>query len=375
MVELLVALLFTSLLMAGMATVFKTSLSTFYTSGEKLSSLRRNRLALDLLADDLNNAGMYLVDPSSPPTVSSTNQAFYITPSDASAWTGTGVTQGGDQVFFYMDDPLPFEGSLFKAGTSSAAIRTAAEQVQDEVQDVAADHTYTIECGDEAYAKLVASGMYFILRDQFHPFYVSGTPTLDGSKVTVVAGADPNTQFTGRGSSDAPSLGRPLSNVGVVFMRPAQMVRYSIQMRQLDPNSAVGIPCLVRDQGNYATTGFTASGASQIIAENVTGFRAYLSADSGQHWVGGSAYDNHTWADLRTAIDNQLATIGRPGFTSTQGKDDWFRSIPVVLRLDVTTRTATQRGDYATGATPALAYKEQTQSVVLLPRHFGLSMQ
>ena len=374
MVELLVALLFTSLLMAGMATVFKTSLSTFYTSGEKLSSLRRNRLALDLIADDLNNAGMYLLDLSTPPPVTSANQAFYVTPSASSSWTGTGVTQGGDQLFFYMDEPLPFEGKISATGTSTAAFRTAAQLVEAEAQAGAADRTFTIECGDPAYASQVKSGQAFILKDFWEVGYVSGTPTYDDKKVTILAGADPNVAISGRGGSGLPSRNLHVDQAGVVFVRRGQMVRYSIQMRQLDPKSTTGLPCLVRDQGDYSGAGFVASGNSQIIAENVTGFRVFLSADAGQNWVGGSAYNDHTWADLRSGLDTQLATAGRPGYTSTQGLDQWFRSIPIAVRVDVTTRTATQRGEYATGTTPTLAFKEQTQSLVMLPRHFGLSM-
>ena len=45
LVELLVALAFTMFLMAGMANIYKSSLSTFYTSGESVSSARRNRMA------------------------------------------------------------------------------------------------------------------------------------------------------------------------------------------------------------------------------------------------------------------------------------------------------------------------------------------
>ena len=83
LVEMLVALVFTGILMAGMATVFKTSLSTFYTSGEQLSSARRNRMSIDLLGDDLNAACMYLLDPSVPPAVVATNPPFYILPNMA----------------------------------------------------------------------------------------------------------------------------------------------------------------------------------------------------------------------------------------------------------------------------------------------------
>jgi hypothetical protein len=44
------------------------------------------------------------------------------------------------------------------------------------------------------------------------------------------------------------------------------------------------------------------------------------------------------------------------------------------VRLDVTTRTAVKRSEYS--ATPLVntAYKDYTQSLVIVPRHFGLTM-
>ena len=80
LVELLVALVFTMVLMAGMANVYKASLTTYYTSGESLSSARRNRMSVDLLVDDLNTACMYLTDLSVPPTVSAAVPPIYILP-------------------------------------------------------------------------------------------------------------------------------------------------------------------------------------------------------------------------------------------------------------------------------------------------------
>ena len=62
LVELLVAVLFIGILMAGMANVFKSSVNTMATSSEGISSNRRNRMSIDLLYDDLNIAGLYITD-------------------------------------------------------------------------------------------------------------------------------------------------------------------------------------------------------------------------------------------------------------------------------------------------------------------------
>ncbi|MFZ1613787.1 MAG: hypothetical protein WAT51_06420, partial [Holophaga sp.] len=125
MVELLVALVFTTILMAGLASVFKASLSTFYTSGEILSSARRNRMSIDLLGDDLNTAAMYLTDLSVPPPVVPTNPPFYIIPNVLIAGAGTSDPQRTDELYFYLDQPVPFEANLGIA----APQQTAAELV------------------------------------------------------------------------------------------------------------------------------------------------------------------------------------------------------------------------------------------------------
>ncbi|WP_005033773.1 PilW family protein [Holophaga foetida] len=370
LVELLVALVFTMMLMAGMAAVFKSSLSTFYTSGEKLSSSRRNRMSIDLLSDDLNNAGMYLVDLSTPPSVASTNPPFWINPSKVTDWNGTGVTQGADQLLFYTDEPLPFEGELDMTGSTS---KSAPELVVEEASAAQTDFTYKVDCRESAYAKQVKVGDLFILKDSWEVGYISSV-TATGASVTLVAGADPNVGITGRGGSGLPSRANHLDGTRVVFVHPGQMVRYSIERLKLDPAVPDGIPCLVRDQGGYATGGFTANGTRQIITENVSGFRVYLSADSGNTWIGGPSYDDKTWADMRSALDSQLQTAGRTDYKSTASSEHWFRSIPVLVRVDVTTRTATQRTEFSDASTPTLAYKEQTQSLVMVPRHFGLTM-
>lgn len=366
MVELLVALVFTMILMAGMASVFKASLSAYVTSGEKLSSIRRNRMGLDLIADDLNNAGMYLTDLVNPPSVSSSNPPLRIVPNPS---TITGVTQGADELYFYMDEPLPFEGTI---ASSSSSSKSASELVAAESAASSTDYTFTIECGESAYARMVAAGQVLIFKDSWEIGYVSATPTVSGSTVTVVLGSDSSSSITGSGTSGLPTKANHLKGSQVLFVKPAQLVKYSVQTLQLDPASSSGLPCLVRDQGAYSTSGFTAdSSERQIVTENVTGFRVYMSVNSGQTWIGGSSYSG--WSAIRSALDTALTTYGRADYQTTESTEHWFRAIPVLMRLDVTTRTARQRTEYASTAGTS-AYKEETRSVVMVPRHFGLAM-
>lgn len=378
LVELLVALVFTMVLMAGMANVYKASLSAFYTSGESISSGRRNRMSVDLLVEDLNKAGMFLTDLSTPPAVSEAMPAFHILPNMPVADHGENDPDITDELYFYVDQPLPFEGTLSSASTQKAA----AELVAAETALTDADNTYTFDCDSATYANQVAVGQVLILKDTWEAVSILSV-TCSGSSAKVVTGPMPNASITGSGAAAPASRVRHLAGSRVVLIQPAQMVRYRIQMLQLDPGSATGIPCLVRDQGDYSSTAFTASQAQQIIAENVAGFAVYLSSNGGKSWAGldpvidakaiYSGYDEGWDTGIRTELDAQLLTSGRPGARTTRIGPTWFRTIPVLVRVDITTRTATRRSEYAANPS-AVAYRLQTQSLVLVPRHSGLAM-
>lgn len=377
LVEMLVALVFTMILMAGMAAVFKTSLSTFYTSGEILSSARRNRMSVDLLGDDLNAACMYLTDLSVPPTVGSSNPPFYILPNMPIA--GTAAAQNdpltADQLFFYMDQPLPFEGTLNDPTPQPTAVGATP---------ATADVTFNVTCPSEEYALQVRKDQIVLFKDAWEASTITSDPEVTGKVVTIVAGADPNAGITGTGSTGIPKFWH-LPNSGVVFIRPAQMIRYSVVMLQLNPSNTHGIPCLVRDQGNYDGSTFMPNQSQQIITENVSGFKVYLSATGSDNtattWAGlglpatttGFAAGWDATTGIRGLLDTQLASSGRPDYKTTRGSEHWFRSIPTLVRVDVTTRTATQRTEYATAANTA-AFKNLTQSLIFVPRHSGLTM-
>ncbi len=165
LVEMLVALVFTMILMAGMATVFKSSLTTFYTAGEKLASVRRNRSAIDLLYEDLNAAGMFLTDLSAPPSnLSTNNPAFYILPNMLIAGATADGPATADELYFYFDQPLAFEATLISAGDGTDSARTAAELVLAQEAQQASDNTFRIECRDAVYADSIHVGQQFIGR-------------------------------------------------------------------------------------------------------------------------------------------------------------------------------------------------------------------
>jgi prepilin-type N-terminal cleavage/methylation domain-containing protein len=377
LVEMMVALLFVGLLMAGMSTVFRSSVRTFYTAGEKLSNVRRSLSSVDLLYDDLNSAGMFLNDLANPPDgLSDTAPAFYILPNQPIDNPAPDGPATADELYFYLDQPLSFEGSLSVA--SGSTVKVASELVNDADGKLgAADTTYTVECGDPAYASQVKTGQVMIFKDFWEKVRLSQV-TQSGSKVTITLAGDPNAGITGVGRETGASNQKHLNGTGIIFYQPAQMVRYRVVMRALDPQSAAGIPCLVREQAAYDPTGFPATADSQVVTENVQGFKVYLSADSGRTWAGfGKTYsglDQGWTSGIQAELNDQLKTSGRAGFTTTANNLVWFRSIPALVRADITTRTAAKRSEYQKPGATGAAFNTVTQSLVLVPRHFGLPL-
>ncbi|MFZ4514149.1 MAG: PilW family protein, partial [Geothrix sp.] len=174
LVELLVALVFTMVLMAGMANVYKASLSAFYTSGESISSTRRNRMSVDLLVEDLNQAGMFLTDLASAPPVTEAMPVFLILPNMPVTGHGDNDPLATDELYFYQDQPLPFEGTLASGGTQLSAIELVARGTA----VATADTSYTLDCGSAAYASQVAIGQVLVFKDAWQALTItSATPS------------------------------------------------------------------------------------------------------------------------------------------------------------------------------------------------------
>ncbi|MCL1909096.1 MAG: prepilin-type N-terminal cleavage/methylation domain-containing protein [Holophagaceae bacterium] len=394
LVELMVALVFTLVLMAGLASVFRASISSFYTSGESTSSVRRNRLSIDLLAEDINMAGMYLTDMALLPYTVPNTPPFFIIPNVPVANAGDGDPQTTDELYFYLDEPLPFEGELLEA-PAGAEQQTASDMVLSGASVIATPARYMISCLSNDYARMVEHGYFAIFKDFWEAIYIDSVTPI-GPNVLITTAPTPNVGVTGSGSSGVASrvfhLERAGGNpgAGVLFVRPAQMIKYKIEMVRLDPDPEKpnGDPCLVRYKNDYPATGLgfdEATAERQIVTENVSGFKVYLSANGGRNWAGeavsyaGNASGLVGWgmsptsAGIRSEIDTQLAVVGRPGHRDTRDSDHWFRSIPLLVRVDVTTRTAAKRVEFSAGHDD-LQFREVTQSTIFVPRHFGLTM-
>jgi len=404
LVELMVALVFTLVLMAGLATVFKHSLGVFVTSGERVSSSRRNRTASDMIYDDLNAAGMLLaslaeygkITQEESRTLNSTTPAFQIIPNVA--YTGADVTSPNnvaDQLFLYYDDPFPFEGIQKVGGAGTSELVAGGASGEGAALPTALAFTFSF--GDAQQASAVET------EQAISPLVIiSRTSAASPMKVKTLARSGSQISLT----VDSSRAFGSSTDTTALFVKPGRYVRYSIQPKSLDPsNAAATIPCLVRDEQVYSNVAgsanpFAATVASSIVTDNVVGFQVMVSVDGGVSWAndpndiaqrsGGAITAANpgishtkwaTWANISALLNANTALTGRPG--PNNKVDDskfWFKDIPVLVRVDITTRAALSRGEYLKNApytimlgADGVPYKIQTQSVVIVPRHFGLS--
>ncbi|HJW72678.1 MAG TPA: hypothetical protein VJ486_07445 [Geothrix sp.] len=369
LVELLVALVFTALLMAGMAGVFQSSVRTFAAVNETMGAQRTNRWALDQVSDDISQAGLIFPDRPLPAMVmTGAESLFSITPdapvvgvtrvSDTNPSSTESETILADVFQYFTDVPLPISGTWAVDTAGDAALPPDRA-------------TINFNPGSN-FTDLQADDVMIILDSGENGKWES--PLITGPSNPVVWDTNPVSiaNFTlasiAGGIAHAHNQGVP-----VYFIRPAQLVRYSVQAVSLDPaNVGVKLPCLVRQQANYPTGGNVAwaNVSSQIVAENVQGFRVDVSFDGGKTWARTTGSPS-TWGAIQANANAQLAAVGLPGLNSItdSANPDWFRSIGCIMRVDITTRAPIRRDDYS--ATPgARAYRTRTQTLMISPRNF-----
>jgi len=350
LVELLVALVFTGILMAGMATVFKSSINVFSTSGERMGSHRRNRATIDLLSDDLNNAAQFLTQMDSIPAwVSLTQPCFAITP-------GTSFT-ASDQLVMAYDEVVPCDatatfGNMVNQDqmVSTGALSTALP-------------TLTLTFADLDQAKLLKQGQFIIFKDAYEPKVVGNVGTPTSTSVTVPLDATMTDAKGAATGNTGASFSVVHGTTKALIVNSQQTITYRIETRQLDPENAAGIPCLIRDQ----------NGTTTIVAENVNRIKVAVSLDQGVSWYPNlGAQEVLDWSGITAKINSYLATNGRQNFQTINGLASWVREVPMLVRVDVTTLTSKARSDYSADG-QSLQKKEMTQSLILMPRYFGLS--
>ncbi|BDU73370.1 PilW family protein [Mesoterricola silvestris] len=381
LVELLVAMLFTSILMAGLAGVFRSSINTFATASESLASARRNRLSLDMLQEDLNQAGMFLENLTLLPQLTLNNPGFYILPNqpvrndaDANVAAGGTLPTTADELYIYMDSALSAEATLLDR------IPGLDEFVAGGGVMPATPLTFRISFDDPEVAKQVAGGQFVVFKDWYRSKLITSV-TLAGSVVTVTPDPNPQVTVPGCGASYYDKFPHPATSPVVVVNR-GRMVRYRIKAKALDPSGTL-VPCLVREELPYNPSGNAATPTSifpvgtpdQVIAEEVSALKVYLSGNMGASWAG----DGLTASDFATGWTSGILTALQGQFTngaSILNDPTWFRANPALVKIDLTTRTPTKRAEYlADGSTNVTqGYKDRRQSLVILPRHFGLTL-
>jgi hypothetical protein len=214
-----------------------------------------------------------------------------------------------------------------------------------------------------------ARGDWFVLRDGSrteYGFFASAAG--EGGVVSVMDQAS----YQSLSASSNMANGAGMMNfahatgASVMVMRPMQMIRYSIQNRNLDPaDPSAVLPCLMRQQTDYVPSGtidWTAVPFT-LISENVTSLRVDMSVDGGVNWARGTATN---WAGIKAAINGKLPTSNQLVDT-----EFWFKRIPVLFRVDLKSRTATARSEYSSNG-KSLAFKEKAMVLMIVPRNFAL---
>lgn len=388
LIELLIALVFISFLMAGMLRIYGSAIQGFSAANESVKAQRDNRASMESLEDDISQAGFVFPNATNPipfsvdstsgqnPLMILPSQTLTVRmPDPSNPFALQPVeTITYDELQFTTDQPLPLYAHLTALPTSNGAV--------------------TVQFTQGGFADLRGGDMIVMLdgpgRQQMDVAAVDPSVPASGTAGTIpLSGASGQVATTGGFGSGGGGLLRLQHPVGseMMFIRPGQVIRYAILPLTLDPsNAAATVPCLVRDQAPYPTNGlrivWPAAGAvlpagysRTVVAENVTGLRFDISVDQGKTWTRGA-----NWAATVTNLDAALAALAaanpQAGYATAADNPSapaWYRKAPVLFRADVTTRTVLKRTDYSATANTA-AYRTRTQTLLLQPRNFGLGI-
>lgn len=370
LIEMLVAVMFIGILTAGMLRIYSVNLTGFQRVNDSIASQRRGRWALASLQDDVSSIGYFAYVGFNAPgagdfsVVSGTQEPLMILPSpttvyvtgpdltNPSALVRTSLTPSPDELQYVSDIALPIQATLAAITTSGLNVNRQSGALED------------LRDGD----------IVSILDDQFEQFYVAAAGTGGNNVVADLVKTDVNQNI----NSGAYPVIRPggKTHFGappLAFYRPKMVTRYSIQALPWDPsNSAITIPCLVRQQTPYPIGGAAVAWGAvpvEVIAENIEGFRVDISFDGGGHWTREGAT---SWDDMAGRINSALAPLGATG-TPTRDINNplWFRTYPFLIRMDVVSRSAVPKAE---AGSPVAAYVRRTQTLMVSPRNFGLPL-
>lgn len=400
LVELLVALVFTAILTTGMLRIFASSVSGFYTQQESLGLQRASRFALNLVEEEVIQAGylfpprnlrgeLAVGTPAAQPPVLLQQTDYQPVWSDPN---GTTVTLDKvDELQFVQDLNLEVEGTF-----AADAAEGAAEAL------------VSIPSGKATLDKYLGSSdhplVMVMLDSQIHQVDMVRIKSISsGGKVTL----DPNSSGLDafgneRGGGFFSGIFNNLHKKGApcTFIAPLRVVRYAVVPRALDPADPKHmIPCLVRQTAPLVKNSIfkplmdqTApdqdpSWTEQILVEGVSGLKVDLSIDGGKTFLRYNADGTlkggmDTWANVYGGLDAAIKSA-LPGTSvlashTSKGLGDtldpmWTNYLSVTFRLDVETRTRLARAEYAANqATPTPAFRTRTVTMMISPKNYAL---
>ena len=398
LIEMMVALLFISILMAGMLRVYATTIASFASNQDALNTNREKRWAITRIQDDIQMGGYFFPLRTLPGYVSVNtatgqnalmilpDQTITVSAYDTATSTSTNETIRFDEVQFVSDTPIQVQAQLSAATTLPGSCSLTV--LSGTLADVkVGDFMIVMDSGYESVKVLSISGT---------------TVTLDTSATVE------QDQSTGAATGVNAGFHNLTHQIGadVVFVRPLQVFRYTVLPMALDPaNASATIPCLVRDQANYPSTGsritwpvatanaaaLTLAGVTRtVVAEGVAGqptsvvsapfpvtnyaLRFDVSVDNGTTWERtGSGTSPVDWPAIATNLDTRLASVGIVPYKSVTSPTNpiWYRYIPVLFRFDLTARSSVQR--QGINDTNSRSYRYRSQSLMISPRNFSLA--
>lgn len=335
LVELMVALAVTGVLMAGLTQVFASTVSNLHASSDLNNAQRRNRWMMDRLSDDLKMAGH--TDGMSVPLTDMQEPPFLVIP-------GGSAEQPLDTLQLFSNQPLE-EGAL--TGTLAPGADT---------------FSVTPDGSNELH---VRQGDWFFMKDGERS-EVGFVQAVLGTSITMMDSSQLQASHAGQVMDQGSGRMAFSHETGarVFFLRPLQLVRYSIQDQSVDPgNPDVKVPCLVRQETVYEGSSVNWSKVpTSVLATQAHALRVDLSADAGKTWV---RSDAKTWAAMRDAVNAKLAASN-----TILDTELWFKRVPLLIRVDLTARTATSRTEFAAKAAET-AFGLRTQTLMVAPRNFA----
>lgn len=368
--------------MAGIANVFKNSINIFKNTNETINIQRNHRFALEMLFDDLSQAGLMFPERLLPSflTDSAANGGeplFSIIPDKLVNHKGEGenginYSAGSenlkaDEITFFMDEPLNINGKLARSIIGES---------------------FTIEKANPAPTEALISfsqGNENKLRQGDLIVLMDGDGERGNWEFAMVAGStnpiifETNQDNLGKYCDGNINVGIVLSHkqgVPILFIRPSQLIRYSVKYIFSDKSKKQGaLPCLVRQQMDYPSNGERIDWElvpKRIIAEGVQGFKIDLSFDNGLTWARSTGCPA-TWKEIQGNADQQLALIGVERIASIADPQypDWFRYINCLIKIELTTRIAI---NVANSKDPinSFSYRTRTHSILVSPRNYGV---